>query len=122
MLSFGDHPRLRGEHIKRGTKLDCMEGSPPPTRGTRKQRFNNIRTVRITPAYAGNTKCTMLKGQKSRDHPRLRGEHYLRYRPIRVKAGSPPPTRGTHYFLGNLIPVQGITPAYAGNTKNPERP
>ena len=90
----------------------------------------------ITPAYAGNTKCTMLKGQKSRDHPRLRGEHYRSLSDRNKLEGSPPPTRGTLFTvcyllrsIGSPPPTRGtltpygksfyngrITPAYAGNT------
>ena len=54
----GDHPRLRGEHF------DFEDDKKPDKR--------------ITPAYAGNTKCTMLKRQITRDHPRLRGEHRVK--------------------------------------------
>ena len=73
--------------------------------------------VRITPAYAGNTKISRQSPFMCQDHPRLRGEHS----PTQVKAvkciGSPPPTRGT---LARCLPKwynYRITPAYAGNTK-----
>ena len=36
--------------------------------------------LRITPAYAGNTKPFALLESKSKDHPRLRGEHCKFYR------------------------------------------
>ena len=70
----------------------------------------------ITPAYAGNTLIKLKVSVFTRDHPRLRGEHY-NYRYLRgLGEGSPPPTRGTPIVsLFHSIQPR-ITPAYAGNT------
>ena len=51
-----DHPRLRGEHAVLVIFLFPFTGSPPLTRGTRHLRRFCLRTVGITPAYAGNTR------------------------------------------------------------------
>ena len=93
----GDHPRIRGEHAPCGqphvvrlgiipayagstTPLDChfaaVMGSSPHTRGARPDCFGNRR--------------------RSRDHPRIRGEHAPR--------------------VGSRRAVKGIIPAYAGST------
>ncbi len=91
-------------------------GSPPLTRGTR-NTLNAVGVVtRITPAYAGNTN-KIRSGMDTRlDHPRLRGEHKLCLFPLPPSLGSPPLTRGTLMTDVDIETIQGITPAYAGNT------
>ena len=95
-----------------------FKGSPPPTRGTLLHKVLVETGKRITPAYAGNTISTALKGNISSDHPRLRGEHYLQGTFTFYILGSPPPTRGT--LESRLVKLESarITPAYAGNTTN----
>ena len=93
-----------------------MLGSPPPTRGTRKSHRIPAVLLRITPAYAGNTLKYFFRFIYCQDHPRLRGEH-LRVKGILLRLiGSPPPTRGTRFWLNNTPSNFGITPASAGNT------
>ena len=53
-----------------------------------------------------------------RDHPRLRGEHFLYVLPVSRYPGSPPPTRGTPVVASVAAVASGITPAYAGNTSS----
>ena len=53
-----------------------------------------------------------------RDHPRLRGEHIQYGFKFNFTKGSPPPTRGTRTVGDGKKAYFGITPAYAGNTKN----
>ena len=50
-------------------------GSPPPTRGTLVNPKQLKAVLRITPAYAGNTKLESVIDVVDKDHPRLRGEH-----------------------------------------------
>ena len=72
--------------------------------------------VRITPAYAGNTKQWGNTAKVGRDHPRLRGEYSTNEVGDTLTVGSPPPTRGI-LLIVEYSPVRfGITPAYAGNT------
>ena len=56
-----------------------------------------------------------------RDHPRLRGEHTLNAFEQDLTLGSPPPTRGTRFWLNNTPSNFGITPAYAGNTRKTQK-
>ena len=71
----------------------------------------------ITPACAGNTgRCFVDQGYL-RDHPRLRGEYILVVLHTHVDPGSPPLTRGILTTRDRTITVDGITPAYAGNTR-----
>ena len=117
MRNAWDHPRLRGEHADKDNKSECCRGSPPPTRGT--QRCITCRYVcfRITPAYAGNTDILPFSSVDIRDHPRLRGEHFVHCIDGQIIEGSPPPTRGTLPILLPILSQTGITPAYAGNTQ-----
>ena len=111
-----DHPRLRGEHMNSNVSSALSPGSPPPTRGTHENISNNGLYTGITPAYAGNTEAKKLLAKQSQDHPRLRGEHLLRWISLTASRGSPPPTRGTRGFRKREALYTGITPAYAGNT------
>ena len=70
----------------------------------------------ITPAYAGNTQNGKSWSVRARDHPRLRGEHYITLNMDVIILGSPPPTRGTRAIATKAAPLDRITPAYAGNT------
>ena len=78
-----DHPRLRGEYIKRGKIFSDGLGSPPLARGIRQEDKETVDDIGITPACAGNTNEQQQKRSWRWDHPRLRGEYlyYLRYRP-----------------------------------------
>ena len=108
----GDHPRIRGEHAPCGqphvvrlgiipayagstTPLDChfaaVMGSSPHTRGARPDCFGNRR--------------------RSRDHPRIRGEHgkeltvqAARFRIIPAYAGSAVTTRYPHDLSSGSSP------------------
>ena len=90
-----DHPRLRGEHHCSLSIAPSAGGSPPPTRGTPILGPSVTPSRGITPAYAGNTYEGKIADMQFEDHPRLRGEHYLRRGDILLYEGSPPPTRGT---------------------------
>ena len=97
LFNYKDHPRLRGEHNNSVSGISHIEGSPPPTRGTRSRFFSRCFMGRITPAYAGNTDLTALHQDLHWDHPRLRGEHTTGWKGTGSATGSPPPTRGTLY-------------------------
>ena len=75
----------------------------------------------ITPAYAGNTCVSIPVAYPCWDHPRLRGEHSRTDFALIQTKGSPPPTRGTRWHIGNSPLARGITPAYAGNTLQESR-
>ena len=73
---FWDHPRIRGEHATTAQKKTFIAGSPPHTRGTPKIACVSVPEFGITPAYAGNTNISKSLDRLSRDHPRIRGEHF----------------------------------------------
>ncbi len=72
--------------------------------------------MRITPAYAGNTKRCLALHILDWDHPRIRGEYNDIIDELYIKLGSPPHTRGIRYWTYMPRITLWITPAYAGNT------
>ncbi len=75
VLGGRDHPRIRGEHDDKTLSDGYNPGSPPHTRGTLYKSGLTASSVRITPAYAGNTCKAHQEVSRSGDHPRIRGEH-----------------------------------------------
>ena len=55
--------------------------------------------------------------KKSRDHPRVCGEHILPVSAAEAFEGSSPRMRGTHGDGFARVGAEGIIPAYAGNTQ-----
>ena len=85
-------------------------------RGTH-QIFRHVRgKVGIIPAYAGNTGVFHLLILNMGDHPRVCGEHAVRFVGGEVITGSSPRMRGTHSCVSACSVRLGIIPAYAGNT------
>ena len=95
-------------------------GSPPLTRGIQSPFWASACAARITPAYAGNTQNVNYTSKRTGDHPRLRGEYHKAASRKRGEQGSPPLTRGILRDEPRKNHDCGITPAYAGNTNNPE--
>ena len=91
---YMDHPRIRGEHASTANLAAVRRGSSPHTRGARKWEIRLRFGMRIIPAYAGSTRCRSRRRGRSRDHPRIRGEHDLVVAGDSVFRGSSPHTRG----------------------------
>ncbi len=117
----GDHPRIRGEHTGDITANDFVAGSSPHTRGARLRTPPRPRPRRIIPAYAGSTSASTRSVGMSRDHPRIRGEHWMGWMPGAALLGSSPHTRGAHGVHRESEDRGGIIPAYAGSTGLPTR-
>ena len=115
-LSEGSPPLTRGTPRKLLSVSFPSLGSPPLTRGTQQRRDGRGKQQGITPAYAGNTNKSEYGRRRSRDHPRLRGEHYSVQWENAPLGGSPPLTRGTPNSTTEYPKMYRITPAYAGNT------
>ena len=112
----GDHPRMRGEHVSLPTDIVPLMGSSPHARGARGRRCRRMRPCRIIPACAGSTPSPSSSGSSWRDHPRMRGEHYVEHGLGVVPMGSSPHARGA-LQLHAPVPVEpGIIPACAGST------
>ena len=112
-----DHPRSRGEHLLSMLPFSLPQGSPPLARGTLYPSSSDLLTIGITPARAGNTFPIKCKKCRGRDHPRSRGEHRVYSKSGLDPRGSPPLARGTQLEYITTDPLEGITPARAGNTR-----
>ena len=51
----GDHPRIRGEHIRGMSVKELKAGSSPHTRGAQAAPLGGVQVRGIIPAYAGST-------------------------------------------------------------------
>ena len=117
-----DHPRVCGEHRDLAAVAFAWLGSSPRMRGTRDGwRVCGVQPG-IIPAYAGNTAVPRNRLKSSRDHPRVCGEHDGRTLEGVAVPGSSPRMRGTLRGDEHHDHVDGIIPAYAGNTAWPPTP
>ena len=91
-----DHPRLCGEKHGDFRTRERRTGSPPPMRGKAAPSVADLKSVRITPAYAGKSDFGKVGGS--------------------MAEGSPPPMRGKGNFSTFRSFCTGITPAYAGKS------
>ena len=85
-------------------------------RGIQPNKYILIVTMRITPAYAGNTQDLDGDGMPDKDHPRVCGEYTLIVSDTGELQGSPPRMRGIRGNFPFFVSSLRITPAYAGNT------
>ena len=89
-----DHPRSRGEYVRRRAWSRGVRGSSPLSRGIPRNTARGVGCAGIIPALAGNTGRRNSDAYQIADHPRSRGE----YPPAGTKhpgtAGSSPLSRG----------------------------
>ena len=111
-----DHPRLCGEKFSNCDEKTTCVGSPPPMRGKVALFSAGMCLIRITPAYAGKSRCTGSSRGNCWDHPRLCGEKRELMSKSAAIAGSPPPMRGRGPLLVCSLHTSRITPAYAGKS------
>ena len=107
---------MRGEHIRAFVASIPGLGSSPRARGTRTVFDDILPTPGIIPACAGNTVPTPGRVILTRDHPRVRGEHWHKRDGRRTLLGSSPRARGTPVHRVVEFGKTGIIPACAGNT------
>ena len=112
-----DHPRSRGDHSTRFSRMLRISGSPPLARGPPFRDAERAPEVGITPARAGTTHIPNLSEKQKRDHPRSRGDHKFLMPPLACIPGSPPLARGPQTDKSVATCHLGITPARAGTTK-----
>ena len=113
-----DHPRFRGEHVRKCWPWGRPMGSSPHPRGTPVHGEPPYQIGGIIPASAGNTHRQKTLLSASRDHPRIRGEHGRRHHKRLRVWGSSPHSRGTPDVLDLQAWFEGIIPAFAGNTSS----
>ena len=112
----GDHPRVCGEHPEKVQAVEADAGSSPRVRGTRQRLLVGAVLVGIIPACAGNTNSSRHRASRTRDHPRVCGEHPSLSYEDAMSLGSSPRVRGTRLVADGESVRQGIIPACAGNT------
>ena len=76
-LARWDHPRVRGEHSPACAAGGRGWGSSPRARGALPGVHPGLVGRGIIPACAGSTTVSTANPRRSRDHPRVRGEHEL---------------------------------------------
>ena len=112
-----DHPRVCGEHTPSARSSPLPRDHPRVCGEHRSPVSWRIPPTRIIPAYAGNTRFAQQICCVYRDHPRVCGEHIAFVPAITVVVGSSPRMRGTLHDWPIQVVVEGIIPAYAGNTR-----
>ena len=111
-----DHPRVCGEHVSGFSSVPSSSGSSPRVRGTHGQRRSEVQGRGIIPACAGNTNSSRHRASRTRDHPRVCGEHFSTRPNSCRQTGSSPRVRGTLVLFERREVVVGIIPVCAGNT------
>ena len=111
-----DRPRVCGEHRPEHHIVPVLRGSSPRMRGTLQTWLGGLVFRGIIPAYAGNTTNCGGCRNRSRDHPRVCGEHATGASTQVNCTGSSPRMRGTPAVTEATNNTARIIPAYAGNT------
>ena len=112
----GDHPRVRGEHLTVVILDEAHTGSSPRARGARPRGRERDAAAGIIPACAGSTGDGGARVPRSRDHPRVRGEHLSIVPDAERVMGSSPRARGALSRGREQRKKPGIIPACAGST------
>ena len=86
-------------------------------RGKGIHSITSFSVFRITPAYAGKRHRQDRRRAPEQDHPRLCGEKQQMQQLGDLSGGSPPPMRGKEQLRQFLFAAVGITPAYAGKSR-----
>ena len=115
--SLWDHPRVCGKYTYSIAQVHLQTGSPPRMREILFVVDLPLQALRITPAYAGNTKIRFILILRLWDHPRVCGKYYALRKACFRGGGSPPRMREIRDWAARRPQSPGITPAYAGNTK-----
>ena len=111
------YPRPRGEYASAVSRMACIVGLPPPTRGIRPIAPRLIIIRGSTPAHAGNTDTIYRLDYLWEVYPRPRGEYESIYSRGQFFFGLPPPTRGILGHAAREHHPWRSTPAHAGNTR-----
>ena len=97
-----------------------ISGSPPHTRGKRGEEEEMGGLYRLTPAHAGKTTKHVTPTERTKAHPRTRGENGISALVDVPWVGSPPHTRGKLFDPTAYNYCYRLTPAHAGKTSSPQ--
>ena len=111
------HPRSRGENIKPLKSASFLGGSSPLTRG--KPYYEGRQTLqhRLIPAHAGKTWCASSRPQRSRAHPRSRGENHVNSELCPHGRGLIPAHAGKTSMIGSVRDTLGAHPRSRGENQ-----
>ena len=121
LLLLPGHPRMGGEHSITRRSVRFFTGSSPHGRGTRSFPGGCWATIRVIPAWAGNTHDRDVFLHDAPGHPRMGGEHLDRTYTLHIDSGSSPHGRGTLIRPSRCGVSRRVIPAWAGNTWRPWR-
>jgi len=110
------HPRMRGEHNWPTAPATDSAGSSPHARGAPPEVRAETGARGLIPACAGSTQRLLVRCCRSRAHPRMRGEHYMKTGGFRNGGGSSPHARGAHPEPRAAHQQHGLIPECAGST------
>ena len=110
------HPRSRGENRQERSRLSCVDGSSPLTRGKPGGEHPATGVHRLIPAHAGKTWVTSAASPTGRAHPRSRGENWSDRLYTSDTWGSSPLTRGKLSCALTAQSSSRLIPAHAGKT------
>ena len=113
---FKDYPRVGGEEFGLQSRAEVLDGLPPRGRGRGWHLHGDDLAHRITPAWAGKSFPLARLVTLGRDYPRVGGEELAWTRPEQYYWGLPPRGRGRGIDAGEVVSVDGITPAWAGKS------
>ena len=102
-VTFGAHPRSRGENMPEPGRLAIMAGSSPLTRGKRCPPGSARGRSGLIPAHAGKTPTICPTTPETWAHPRSRGENIQTCVQVAADLGSSPLTRGKHFLTCAFI-------------------
>ena len=113
------NPRVGGEKATSREAYDLWLGSPPHGRGKVAKPDERTERKGITPAWAGKRAACWCRCTIPEDHPRMGGEKLKHPKYTTDEGGSPPHGRGKVLQVAPLCAEPGITPAWAGKSKEP---
>ena len=116
LMNWRDHPRMCGEHYMSLRSDRIGAGSSPHVRGAPASNPLAVVASGIIPACAGSTAYFSRYSSRSRDHPRMCGEHFDAISALQRTAGSSPHVRGALHDTMHDLAETGIIPACAGST------
>ena len=114
------HPRSRGENACTHPARRAGRGSSPLTRGKPLLCVAALAGCGLIPAHAGKTVGSVGSAPVGTAHPRSRGENKALVRPMLVGPGSSPLTRGKRRRALAARDRDGLIPAHAGKTPDPQ--
>ncbi len=107
---------MRGEHRRPTTSSRNSPGPSPRARGAHPVGLHGRHRRGTIPACAGSTSPSPHRGISGRDHPRVRGEHFVRSFAGVRQQGPSPRARGALPTSVEADVRAGTIPACAGST------